>query len=500
MEPQIDERSTWRAAAGWFLVAAALRLFFLGRFGLWGDEFYSLENALRLFTPRMSASELAFPLFYLLERGVLELCGLAHAAVPDPKALQWALRIVPALAGAIAAAAAFRCARGFLSVRERHVLAALIAFSPWLLFFSQTARFYTLLLALSTPAAFELLRASREASVKRGVIAAAWLLLAILAHPTALLLLVGHLAAAIAAAAMGVRPLDRGLVRGLVGPALLPLVLAVPAAIWPQAVTKTLGFKWSIDDASVEGVAELLKGIGWNFGPIVAAVAFLGIPTLWRRDRALAVQVVAGVAVPVAALVSLAALGRAVEQRYLIALIPWALLPAAAFLIELCDAIPARARAVRWAVPALALLPYAPSLASEFIDGDRHDLAGAAELVRSQLADGDGIVAETHALFGQYLPPDFPTKRLIEAPPYGLEERSLFSEMWEKCPRIWVVVPAQFENMNDIHRAFQEWAWCEGRLVRELWRPRLDYHQNPLRIFLVEPARAEKWDPQWRPG
>jgi len=39
----------------------------------------------------------------------------------------------------------------------------------------------------------------------------------------------------------------------------------------------------------------------------------------------------------------------------------------------------------------------------------------------------------------------------------------------------------------------QDWAWREGRLVRELWRPRLDYHQNRLRVFVVDTAHAVRW-------
>lgn len=488
MQDRREDRSSL-AVAGWFAVAAALRLLFLGRFSLWGDEIYSLEDALDLFTPRVGAGDLAFPLFFLLERAVLELTGLARATDPDPLALQWALRIVPAIAGAAAAAAAFHSSRGFLARRDRHLLAALIAFSPWLLFFSQTARFYTLVLALATPATFELLRAARDASVKRGVIGAAWLLLATLAHPTALFLLAGHAAASFAAALLRVRPLNRG----HVPPLLIPVLLAIPASIWPAAVDPLL-FRWNVRDAGVESAGGLLLGIGWNVGPVVAALAFLGIPSTWRGDRALAVHVVAGAGVPVLLLLALAMGEKSVEQRYLLAILPLALLPAARFLGEIADDVAARARAPAWAPPVLALLPYGPGVVSAYLDGNRHDLAGAAAVVRAGLEPGDGVIAETHALFRRYLPPGFPEERLLEAPPPATrQERERFAAMWKECPRIWLVVPAEFEGSGDPHRSFHQWAWSEGRLVRELWRPRLDYHQNRLRVFRVEPRAARRW-------
>jgi hypothetical protein len=370
------------------------------------------------------------------------------------------------------------------------VLAAFVTFSPWLLFFSQWARFYTLLFALIVPATFELLRAARDASVRRGVAGSVWLLLATLVHPTAPLLLVGHVAAALVAAALRIRPLNRG----LVPPLLLPLVLGAPALFWPQTLEPLL-YKWSAHDAGVESASSLLLGVGFNVGPLVAALAFLGIPSLWSRDRALAVHCVVGTGVPFVLLVALAVAGKSVEQRYLLAVLPLALVPAAVFVRELADLAAERAGAPRFAVPVLAVLPYAPGVVSEFVDGDRHDLAGAAAIVRAQMGEGDGVIAETHSLFARYLPSDFPDALLLEAPPLPTrkEDRQQFDAMWKSCPRIWIVVQAEFESMAQPERAFQDWAWREGRLVRELWRPRLDYHQNRLRVFVVDTAHAVRW-------
>src|SRR5262245_34902199 len=94
----------WRAALGWFAVALALRLLFLGRFSLWGDEDYSLDDALRWGTTHLRPNQLVYPLFFLLERAALEIGGFVDVVHPDPRRMQWWLRIVPALAGAAAAA------------------------------------------------------------------------------------------------------------------------------------------------------------------------------------------------------------------------------------------------------------------------------------------------------------------------------------------------------------------------------------------------------------
>ncbi len=488
---------TWKAdllpVLGWLLAAAALRFIGLGRFSLWGDEYYSLDNAIDLFSPRMQLGDYAFLPFFMLERLVLEVSGMAHVTAPDPVRLAFLLRLVPAAAGSIAVAAAYRCSRGFLRRGERHALAALLAFSPWFLLFSQMARSYSLLLAFVVPATFELLRAAREGSVRRGVVGTAWALVATITHPTAALLLVGHVAAALVAALMRVRPLSRG----LLPPLLMPLVLALPAAIWPGAVRDTLVYKLQAQDAGIESVGALLLGIGWNVGPVVAALALLGLPVLWRRDRVVAVYVVVGVAMPVLVMIGLAMFGTSVEQRYLLAVVPLAMIPAALLIGEIAGQL--RECVPRLAVPALALVAYTPGVVSELIDGNRHDLAAAAELVRSRLAVGDGIISETHALMRRYLPADFPADRLLEAPPQTSDpDREQHTSMWKSCPRIWIVIPADFEEHDLTHRSFLRWAWSQGRLVQEIWHPRLDYHQNRLWVFLVEPAHTLKWWPGWQ--
>jgi uncharacterized membrane protein YiaA len=490
-EPEA-QRSDVVATLAWLAVAALLRFAALGRFSLWGDEVYSLDNALELFTPSMQPADLAFPLFYLLERGVLELRHLAGAGPPDPAQLQLLLRLVPAVAGSMAAAAAFRCSRGFLARGERHVLAALVAFSPWFLFFSQTARFYAPLLALCVPATFELLRAQRDGNLRSAIEGTCWTALAIATQPTAILLLAGHLVAVFTAALLRVRPLTRA----VVPPLLLPLLIAVPAAFWPEVVRDTLLYKLKAQDAGVEGLAGLVLGIGWNVGPVIAALAALGLPTLWRRDKTVALHVIVGAGVPTLLLMVLAALQKSVEQRYLLAVVVLALLPAAAYVGELAQRLDGVVRGARLAVPLLAVGAWVPGLLSESIDGNRHDLAGALRFVTEHLQPGDGVVCDYHALARRYLPAELPDELLLEAPPpVGGSDGKRWKPMVASCPRLWIVLPAEFAEASAEHRAFQRWAWGEGSLQREFWRPRLDYHQNKIRVFLVEPKRAAAWWP-----
>jgi hypothetical protein len=483
-----DPRGGWFVAAfGWFLVAAALRAAGLAQFSFWSDEVYTLENSEQLFGPAMKPSALAFPLCFLLERGAIELARFLGADVGSTATLQWVLRVVPAACGALAAAAAFATTRGVLRRGERHVLAALIAFSPWFLWMSQMARFYALALFFSVPATFALLRAQRDGDRRAAWFGVAWIVASLATHPSAGLLLAGHLAACLAAAMLRIKPLSRAILPPLLVPAAAAAIgVAVPA------IRETIAYRWNAQDAGLESAAGLVLGLGFNFGPVVGALSLLGWPTLWRRDRSLAVHVAVGVGLPVAAVLVLAMQGRAVEQRYLVGLMPLALLPAAAFVGELSERAAGALRGAHLAVPAAALVAWLPGVVSAGVDGDRHDLSGALAFVSERLEPADGIVCETHALARRYLAPDFPAARLIEAPP-PRDEGDEWKSMWKECRRLWVVVQAEFEEMNEETRSFQRWAWQEGRLVREFWRPRLDYHQNRLRVFLVETDRARRW-------
>jgi hypothetical protein len=501
--------SEWRAALAWFAVALALRLLFLGRFSLWGDEDYSLDDALRWGTTHLRPNQLVYPLFFLLERLALEVGGLADVAHPDPHRMQWWLRIVPALAGAAASAAVFVGPRGLVDRRARHVMAAIVTFSPWLLFFSQYARFYTLLVAFSAPACFGMVHAWRAADLRASLRAAAWFLLALVTHPTAFLLLVGHLSG-VAAAALLVRRRaadeapgaevpaferlsGRARWRGLFGPLLLLVALAIPALWRTDVVSKVLVYRWVGQDAASATVGGLLRGVGYNVGPVVGALAVLGLGLLWRRDRALCVHLVTTVTVPLAGLTVMAVLHKSVDERYLMALLPLALVPAGLMVSDMMEVVAAR-RAGALLVPVAALAPYVPGVVSNYFDGDRPDMGQAAEYVAARLQPGDGIIADWHRLMLRYLPADFPEDLLLEAePPPDDEDVAQLQRMWSGCPRLWVVVPATFEDQNAITRRFQEWAWSEGRLQAQIGMTRLDYHQNQLRVFLVDPKRAAPW-------
>ena len=127
------------------LVAAALRFYKLGAWSFWIDELYtigriqahysSLESALRNIPPHVNW----VPTSLLI----------SALAIRDLGVSEWSARLVPALIGVVSIPVLYLPTRRILGVGVALVAALLLAISPWHLFWSQNARFYTALMLFS---------------------------------------------------------------------------------------------------------------------------------------------------------------------------------------------------------------------------------------------------------------------------------------------------------------------------------------------------------------
>lgn len=139
-------RAERRAAAGIVLLAAALRFIHLGEWSFWADEIYTLRDAAQFPKPlRLN------PLPYAAVSLCLKLFGTS----------EWSARLAPALIGAASVPLTLALGRRLFSMRVGLIASALVAVSPWHLYWSQNARhyafafFFALLAAWAFYAAFE---------------------------------------------------------------------------------------------------------------------------------------------------------------------------------------------------------------------------------------------------------------------------------------------------------------------------------------------------------
>jgi hypothetical protein len=121
-------------------VGAFLRIYKLGEWSFWGDEMFTVggyEDGFNYNLIRQSLS-LALIQFFTSVNGVNE----------------WNARIVPAIIGIITIPVLFFMVRKLFNTPAALLAALLLSFSPWHLYWSQNARFYTALLLFYSLAIF----------------------------------------------------------------------------------------------------------------------------------------------------------------------------------------------------------------------------------------------------------------------------------------------------------------------------------------------------------
>jgi len=471
----------------WLLVAGATRFLLLGRWSLWGDEANTYLDTDRLLHGEWMVSVKTWPLFFLLEAPFLRL-------LRGPCGLEVALRFLPALSATLAPAVLFRGTRAFLGRAERHLLAGLVVASPWLLFHAQFARHYATLFLFSGVAVVLFLEALRRDRLGTMVHATLWLVAVGLVHPTGWALFAGCLLVALVQPGLPTRR-----AAATTRPLWIVLVLGVLlAALRFGALRDTLWYKLTHRDAGAETLPDLVLGLVYNLGLPVCVLALIGLPRLWRRDRFLGAAVVLICGPTLLGLFAVAGLGTWVEQRYWIPVVGLFLIPAAVCLADLGRALGRQGRLLGAAPATLVLVAALPGLLSHYRDGDRPDLRGAAEFVADRIGADEFVVVENHVLFQTYAPA-VPEAAVQEAPPRVGDGMYEFQTAMKTAAGVWVVLPEAFRQSSGARSDFLRWARTEGRLVREFGKGRLDYHQNRLSVFHVDPRRAARYRTSERP-
>ena len=363
---ELSERDTgrrWRPAHALLLAALLLggmRWVRLGDWSLWYDEAITWADA-----HHAAEGQLYNPAGYFLIRRTVEWLG----GVAD----EFSLRFLPAVAGWLAIPLTYWAFAGVAGRRRAALAALLVAVSPWQLYWSQNARFYTMAQALGLGAAGLVLRAyfvERQTPAGRyGRIAGGAVLLALAAQfqLQGALLLLALLAAPLVSGALGcgLRGSGRRAARVVLGVAVLGGLAMAP---WVLEAWETYALKKSV--GSVPGrLAHFGLSTGFYVSPLWAAGFALGALGAWlARDRFFVfatLVVVIGVAAA-----GLASLKARVTAQYVFAFSPWIALVAAWPLGILWPAeLNARsdARSARLLRYGYGLLLVAPTLASSVL-------------------------------------------------------------------------------------------------------------------------------------
>jgi mannosyltransferase len=376
------------------LVAAALRFYKLGEWSFWIDEYYTLQGA-----RHVSEWPIArLPLNILLTHWALQVFGTS----------EWSARLASASIGVLSVPLLYVFIRRLFTPAVALVAVLLLAVSPWHIYWSQNARFYTLLLLLYSLALLLFFFALER---NRFLHLAGSLLLFLMA--TRERFLGAFFIPVVMSYVLGLwllrLPRPPGLNRRLILSVLLPLALILivdgvrfalgAGTIWVRSIRVILE---EFVGHPIDSPARLLILILFNIGVPLATLALFGAAQLILNRSRSGLLIGAGAVVPPLLLATINPFAFTVD-RYVFLVLPCWLILAGYAVCHLYRWTGTQGRLLAVGVLAMLLADAAGSHLSYFQlnNGNRLDWRGVLAYVQSRQAPGDVLVS-TWPELGEY--------------------------------------------------------------------------------------------------
>ena len=400
------------------LLAAGLRLYKLGEWSFWFDEVFTIQAA-----QNPANYSISWPRLSLMLIGTsLKFLGTS----------EWSARLAPALIGTITIPILYFPVRKVSGAVVASLSAVFLAVSPWHLFWSQNARFYTSLMLLYTLGLVMFYFAIEEDRPSYLVISLVLLALSAVERFIALFFVPVLLIYLLLLRLMPVEKPPGLRVRNL----LLFLLPGIAFSIFEVYSFVSRGESLILDTFLAfspnrgPDPLRLLSYITSDFGiPLVCLAFFTGIYLILQKNRA-GLFFFLGALVPVGTLL-LANPFMYTNERYVFISLPsWIILGA----ISIRE-IFSESRNRRWILAAgILFLVLADATQSDLMyyqanNGDRLDWRGAFELIQQRSTDGDVYVSYWPTLGDYYLNQDVLSLRDIE-----------LDKLVESGRRIWFVI------------------------------------------------------------
>jgi mannosyltransferase len=435
------------------LLAAALRFFKLGQWSFWGDEIHTVRHSLR------SVNELQLNgLSFFLTGFTLNLLGTS----------EWSARLASAVIGIVSIPVFYFPVRKMLGPVVALGACLLLALSPWHLYWSQNARFYTALLLFYTLALFAFYFWLEENRPKYLVAFLVFAGLAVLERLFALFLApvigVYLLMLLILPVPKPVGFTKQNLALLIVPGTILALYLAWPhISDLPGLISK---FAWVNNNP-----AWILAGIVFYIRIPIILLGTAGIVALFMQHSRAALLLGSAAIVPVLGITLLSLFTYTANRYAFVALSSWTILASVAGIYLFTSS---KAKLV--AASVLLLLMADPlsqnALYYQYNNGNRDDWKGAFALVERNLEAND-VVAVSHMDLGRHYLAEKPLNL------YSLD----LEEMKTLKGRIWFV-----EDMNVPELAPEKHKWLErnAQLVAVLDN-HVEARRFLMRVYLYDP-------------
>jgi 4-amino-4-deoxy-L-arabinose transferase-like glycosyltransferase len=475
--------------AGLTLLGLVLRYWRLGDWNFEATEMFTLRDSLR---PRWTNPR---PLGYLLN----------HYLIGSVRPLdELGLRVLPALFGVLAIPAFYFATRRLIGVRSALFGALLLTLSGWHVFYSQFARYWSLVFLFSAIYPFALYTGIRYRDRRALILGVVTAVLAVLSHPVAILLLGGPI---IWLAFRYLRPRylrEAWTHTSFRWGAALALLLLTLVAI---RLVPLLQDWVSMHDQN-PGMSQFLRGA--KRGPVVKQVVLLtayleglslpvalgglvGVYLAWaERDRTLGIFLAALGLFPLA-FIALVSARTPVSTYYLLPTAP-VFFAGAGILLDRVSRIPWGTRPP-WLIPATFVIicigDGMPTLVSQYRNGRRFDFRAAAEWLAPRLSPADAVFSDQAMVLAHYL--KGPKVEKLRANPAPLEA-TLAEVRRAGGEALWVVAPAPGHafRTNLKPGGLADWLYNHCRMRNTFGQGRLDFRQQYLQVYQCLSADATR--------
>lgn len=470
------------------LLAALLRFWRLGDYSFEATEMFTLRDS---HTPQFHNSRpLQYLLNYFLVRPFLPLD-------------EFGLRVLPAVFGVLAVPALYLISSRLLGARTALFASLLLAVSPLHVFYSQFARYWSLVMLLCAVYPYALFLGIRNRS--SGMLALGFSMgaLAALAHPVSLLLLGGM---GIWFVASYVRPSYLAQAwnqRSVRWGTLVAVVLLVVIAIrfvpmlqnWITQHDKAPGTgQFLVSTPGGPGVKQIFYILAFIESltvPLVLA-AVLGAVLMWQRDRSLTLFLVCIAIFPVAFL-ALLSLRTPVSTYYLVPSLP-AFYIGAGFFLGRLSMLSWELRP-RWlltaGVTAIIIAAGMPTLISQYLNGRRYEFRGVAHWLNASLRQGDVVYSDQPMVLAHYLAG---TKvNHLRGDPGRLMQAVREQQQSGGRQSLWIVMPAPSHALRGRQKVgrLNQWIYDYCRLRNTVGIGTLDLRQQYLQVYRCSVQQAE---------
>ncbi len=447
------------------LLAFSLRFYKLGEWSFWGDEYITVRKAINIFgggVTRLSPSMLSTHI-------VLDRFGVT----------EWNARLVSASVGIISVPILFWLVKRLFNAYAALIAALLLAVSPWHIYWSQNARFYTTLLLFFTLALFFFYWALEEdrpwfmlvslfffglASIER--LLSGFLIPTIVGY-----LILIKICRYESPPGLKWRNLAIYFVPGLLG--LVALLLLNPSIQDPERGARSFGF---VNNNPL----WILSGLGFYLGIPMIVMAIFGGLRLWTHRNRLGLLLSLMALVPLLSLMFISFF-QYTANRYAFVSLSSIVILAAYAAKELLAQMPQQGKLLAiGAVLILLAMPMTDNfLYYNYQYGNRDNWKEALELISARMDDGDKVITSNRALADYYLEVETIGMQNVEVD--GLDA------MIGDAERVWVVIDVTAVGKGP---TTIKWARANARYM-DSFDVNISARTFPMEVYLYNPARME---------